>query len=64
MPKKKKKRGRRPRVLRSVKWQTGRRKSKAKDKARKAMKPGKRVSRTGRLYWETRRNRSDLKDNL
>ena len=30
-----------------------------RDKARKAMLPGKRMSRTGKVYWETRVNRSD-----
>jgi hypothetical protein len=44
--------------------QTGKIISKPKDKARKALAPGKRVSRTGKIYWETRFNRSDapLKD--
>ena len=30
-----------------------------RDKARKAMLPGKRISKTGKVYWETRKNRSD-----
>lgn len=30
------------------------------DMARKAKAPGKRISRTGNIYWETRRNRSDV----
>ncbi len=29
------------------------------DAARKALAPGKRISRTGKTYWESRRNRSD-----
>jgi len=29
------------------------------DIARKALQPGKRTSKTGKEYWETRRNRSD-----
>ena len=29
------------------------------DKARKALAPGKRVSASGKIYWESRRNRSD-----
>lgn len=29
------------------------------DKMRKALAPGKRVSKTGKVYWETRKNRSD-----
>ena len=31
----------------------------SRDKARKALAPGKRISRTGKEYWETRSNRSD-----
>ena len=31
------------------------------DKARKALLPGKRVSKTGKIYWEGRKNRSDQK---
>lgn len=30
------------------------------DRARKAMLPGKRISKTGKIYWETRKSRSDL----
>ena len=33
--------------------------STAKDRARKALAPGRRVSRTGRVYYERRKNRSD-----
>ncbi|MFP4457149.1 MAG: hypothetical protein ACLFPS_05760 [Clostridia bacterium] len=29
------------------------------DRARKALAPGKRISKTGKVYWETRANRSD-----
>ena len=29
------------------------------DKTRTAMQPGKRISRTGKTYWESRANRSD-----
>jgi len=29
------------------------------DEARKALMPGKRVSNSGKVYWETRKNRSD-----
>ena len=35
---------------------------KAKDEKRKALMPGKRISKTGKEYWETRKNRSDAKD--
>ena len=31
------------------------------DASRKALAPGKRVSRTGKIYWESRANRSDKK---
>lgn len=30
------------------------------DKKRKALKPGKRISRNGKVYYESRRNRSDI----
>lgn len=30
-----------------------------RDKARKALPPGKRISKTGKVYYETRKNRSD-----
>ena len=33
--------------------------SKKIDEAREALRPGKRISKTGRVYWETRKNRSD-----
>ena len=36
----------------------------SRDKKRKALMPGKRVSKTGKTYWESRKNRSDLKDNI
>lgn len=32
-----------------------------RDKERKALLPGKRMSKNGNIYWETRKNRSDLK---
>jgi len=31
----------------------------SRDKKRKALRPGKRISKTGKVYWETRKNRSD-----
>ena len=30
-----------------------------RDFVRKALPPGKRISKTGNVYWETRKNRSD-----
>ncbi len=39
--------------------QTGK-SNKKRDKSRKALPPGKRRSKTGKIYWESRANRSDL----
>jgi hypothetical protein len=36
----------------------------ARDRKRKALAPGKRISKTGNVYWETRKNRSDLKGKI
>ena len=33
--------------------------NKKRDEARKALMPGKRISKSGKVYWETRKNRSD-----
>ena len=33
--------------------------NKKRDQMRKALAPGKRISKTGKIYWETRSNRSD-----
>ena len=54
--------GRKPRgrVIAATNRQTGR-SDLARDRQRKAMQPGKRRSRTGRVYYETRKNRSDQK---
>lgn len=38
--------------------QTGKTQIKA-DSKREALAPGKRISKAGNVYWETRRNRSD-----
>ena len=35
--------------------------NKSIDVTRKAMLPGKRISKTGKVYWETRMNRTDSK---
>lgn len=43
-----------------IKEQTGGIKSIKKDAQRKALKPGLRISKTGRIYTETRANRSDV----
>lgn len=34
---------------------------KERDKERKALLPGKRISKTGKIYWESRASRSDSK---
>jgi len=34
--------------------------SKSEDRKRKALAPGKRISKNGKRYYETRKNRSDL----
>lgn len=39
--------------------QTGKVKSIKRDRGRIAKLPGKRVSKNGKVYWETRKNRSD-----
>jgi len=49
-----------PKSVTSHKWQTGKRISLEKDKKRKAMPPGKRISKTGKTYYESRRNRTDI----
>jgi hypothetical protein len=59
--KRKRRKLKKPRVLKVVRRQTGERASLKLDRKRKALPPGKRISRTGRVYWETRRNRSDLR---
>jgi len=48
------------RHLRTLK-QSGKGPNIKNDAARKALLPGKRISKTGKTYWETRRNRSDQK---
>ena len=40
--------------------QTGVRKSINRDLGRIANPPGKRVSKNGKVYWETRKNRTDV----
>jgi hypothetical protein len=50
---------RKPKVKSIAKHQTGK-SHKARDKARKALPPGKRRSRTGNIYYEYRKSRSDM----
>jgi hypothetical protein len=47
-------------VLKASTRQTGKSHTK-RDSARKAMQPGKRRSASGRVYYENRKNRSDLR---
>lgn len=39
--------------------QTGKKANYKRDVSRQALPAGKRISRTGNIYWETRKNRSD-----
>jgi|TARA_Y100000310_G_scaffold159030_1_gene158448 hypothetical protein len=39
--------------------QTGKQPDLVRDRSRRASLPGKRISKTGKVYWETRKNRSD-----
>ena len=48
----------RGRVIKVVNYQTGSSFT-PRDRLYKALPPGKRRSRSGRIYWETRKNRSD-----
>lgn len=48
-----------PKVVRVLK-QTGRKPNIPIDRQIRALKAGKRISRTGHTYWETRKNRSDV----
>jgi len=48
------------RHLRTLK-QSGKKANVKNDAARKALLPGKRISKAGKVYWETRKNRSDSK---
>lgn len=57
------KRYKRQKLLYGLK-QTGKRKSVKADKRVKALRSGRRVSKSGKKYTETRRNRSDLKGRL
>jgi hypothetical protein len=50
---------RKPKVKTIATHQTGKT-IKSIDKKRKALPPGKRISKTGKIYYEFRRNRSDL----
>ena len=48
------------RVIKEVKFQSGNTKNEIKDLRKKALAPGKRISKTGKVYYEYRANRSDI----
>lgn len=48
-----------PLVLKQVNKQSGKLKDYTRDFSREALPPGKRISKNGKVYWETRKNRSD-----
>jgi hypothetical protein len=50
-------------TVKAVKKQTGS-SSKEHDKLKKALKPGWRISKTGRVYYEARKNRSDRRGRI
>jgi hypothetical protein len=46
-------------IIKYINYQTGKRVDVERDKSRKALPMGKRISASGKVYWETRKNRSD-----
>lgn len=50
---------RKPKIILKAEHQTGKTKLK-RDKKRDALAPGKRISKSGNVYYEYRKNRSDL----
>jgi len=48
-----------PRTVSIFPYQTGYVKDIFADASRPALSPGKRLSKNNRIYWETRKNRSD-----
>ena len=48
------------RVIKEVEFQTGLQKNALKDMRKKALAPGKRISKSGKVYYEYRANRSDI----
>lgn len=50
-------------VIKPQRKQTGK-SIQARDKPRKALKPGKRLSRNKKVYYEARKNRSDRKGKI
>lgn len=52
---------RKPKVVYATKKQTGKRVDLTADKKRTALPPGKRISKSGKIYYEGRANRTDIK---
>jgi len=50
---------RKPKIIRKVEHQIGST-NKIRDIVRKALPPGKRISKSGKIYYEYRKNRTDL----
>lgn len=48
-----------PLVVKEINTQSGKIKDYTRDFSREALPPGKRISKNGKAYWETRKNRSD-----
>lgn len=59
MATRKKATGKLPRTIKRTRTQIKNTKSKRADRKRKALAPGKRLSKSGKLYTERRSNRSD-----
>ncbi len=51
-------------TIKPAKRQAGKSKSVERDKKLKALLPGKRRSRSGKIYYEYRQNRSDLRGDV
>jgi hypothetical protein len=51
---------RKAKSLTSHKWQTGKKTNYQIDVKRKALPSGKRISKNGKIYYESRRDRSDI----
>lgn len=55
---------RQPKTIQKSPNESGKVQSIPRDKSRRALPPGKRISKFGNIYWETRKNRSDIKNRL
>lgn len=52
------------RVIKAVSFQSGTERNALKDLRKKALAPGKRISKSGKIYYEYRANRSDINGRL